>query len=213
MITDVRSEIINPNGWVDLNPIGIAIHHTAVFFDQNSTVQEEIDHIKAIDKYHDSLGWGGFGYHGITFPSGRNYHCGTITRGRAHTSGRNHELRGWALAGDFSTTMPSLAQLDGLRESLQFLLQDEPGLDMNDHNAWALPGRGTECPGVVRNIDWDSFVTGDPIDEIFYSIEEALIALDAFSYHYGIIKFNPDSMDNLSDPFKNIILDITGRYF
>lgn len=157
MILDATNEVTRPEGNAPLNPallIGHAVHHTV----GSNAVQDEAGEratIRAIDAQHVTLGFGGFGYHNIVFPSGRAYHCGEGQR--AHVAKRNHELRGTVLSGTFTDVQPGEAQLQGLREVLLREMATKP-VEIRGHREWALPGQGTACPGVVVPRDWQAFL-------------------------------------------------------
>lgn len=159
MILDARDLVTNPEGNRPQDPnlvIGLAVHYTV---GQNivQTEAEERAVIRAIDRQHVGQDFGGFGYHGITFPSGRSYYCGDGQR--AHVAKRNHQLRGWALHGTFTEQLPGPAQFAGLREALTAERSRFSWLvPIKGHREWALPGEATQCPGLVVPRDWDSFL-------------------------------------------------------
>lgn len=162
MILDATNLVTNPAGNRPQDPlrvIGIAVHHTA----GSNAVQSEADEratIQAIDRQHVGQDFGGFGYHGIVFQSGRAYRCGDGQR--AHVAKRNHELRGWALHGTFTNVQPGEAQLNGLREVLLDERARFGNLPIKGHREWALPGDGTKCPGLVVPRDWDALLGPQP---------------------------------------------------
>lgn len=167
MIIDARNLVTNPDGNKPQDPlavIGIGVHHTGG--EEPATLLSEAQErevIKAIDRDHVAKGFGGFGYHGITFVSGRSYYCGDGQR--AHVAKRNHELRGWVLHGNFVATLPGQAQMDGLREALlaeRKKFAYVAVLPIKGHKEWALPGEGTECPGLLVPRDWEAFLYPAP---------------------------------------------------
>jgi hypothetical protein len=156
MILNATNEVTNPNGNRPQGTvIGIAIHHTV----GNNLVQSEADEravIAAIDRQHVAQGFGGFGYHGIVFPSGRAYFCGSGQR--AHVARRNHELRGWVFSGTFVSELPTPEAFDGMREALLAERAQFGDVPIQGHREWALPGEGTACPGIIAPRDWDAFL-------------------------------------------------------
>lgn len=159
MIIDATSLVTNPQGNKAQDPanvIGFAVHHTVGV----NYIQSEADEratIRTIDQQHVAQDFGGFGYHYIVFPSGRAYKCGEGQR--AHVKGRNHQLRGIAMSGTFTSQQPTEAAYNGLREIL--LKERETfykGYEIRGHREWALPGEGTECPGAIVPKDWDTFM-------------------------------------------------------
>lgn len=162
---DARAYVTNPAGNAGKIPpatrIGIAVHHsvTGQKITETATESYELDHIKAIDQYHVSVGYGGFGYHAAVFPSGRAYLCGDLDSQRAHVAKRNHELLGVVLIGDFTDHIPEGKQLAGLgavlREFTAYLGREVP---IKGHTGWALPGEGTGCPGRVAVLAFEALM-------------------------------------------------------
>lgn len=72
---------------------GEVITHTEAGADMpaTATVDQEVARIRAIDAFHRTLGWGGFGYNAAAFPSGRAYEGRGAGRSGAHTKGQNHK--------------------------------------------------------------------------------------------------------------------------
>lgn len=129
--------------------IGIAVHHTVTLFfpSPNMTEADERAHIRMIDAYHVSQGWGGFGYHAITFPGGRRYQTGAFDGARAHVASRNHELIGTAFAGNHATEPPTPAAMASTAQTIAEIRDYAGVLPINGHRAWALPEYPTSCPG------------------------------------------------------------------
>lgn len=165
MILDATGLVTKPDGNRPQDPsrlIGIAIHHTV----GRNTVENETDEratIVAIDRQHVAQHFGGFGYHGIVFPSGRAYRCGEGQR--AHVKGRNHELRGWAFSGTFTNELPTEAAFDCMREVLLEERARFGPLPIMGHREWALPGEGTACPGIIVPRDWEALLQEEPMNE------------------------------------------------
>lgn len=171
MIIDATGLVTNPQGQGGpQNPasiIGIAVHHTGGGEGAPMLSEaQELAVIKAIDFQHTRppQDFGGFGYHGIAFASGRAYKCGEGQR--AHVKGRNHQLRGYVLHGNFVNVAPSDLQLSGLRELMQADWDKyQRQLPIQGHDEWALPGQGTECPGIVSPRDWAAFMAPPPVPD------------------------------------------------
>lgn len=181
MILDARNEVSNPGGNVGShNPLGLAIHHTVTRMGMEATEVQERAHIRAIDTYHVSIGYGGFGYHDAVFPSGRVYHCGDGRR--AHVGKRNHELVGIAVVGDFSFSLPGEKQMEGVLEVISMYPGNWP---VKGHNNWALPGEGTACAGQLNEVDFRGLTLGDPTLEYvagrdgLYRLGEYLVLYNA----------------------------------
>ena len=139
-------------GWCDiLAPVAIAIHHSAArFFPRAApTPADEIAHLRMIDVYHVSLGYGAFGYHVAVFPSTRAYWCGTLTRCRAHVKDRNHELIGVVAIGDYTLAPPSPSHIAATAHAVSWI-RDNVGrmLPTAPHKQLAIAASPTACPGV-----------------------------------------------------------------
>ncbi len=132
---------------------GIAIHHEAVLWLRpNATVEEEINHLRAIDRYHREVkGFGGFAYHMAAFPTGRIYLVTSLIQMGAHVYQKNDRLYGIMLAGLFSVTVPGEKQLDATSEGIKYL-DNFLGrqVEVGPHRKWT----DTSCPGDV----WEQWV-------------------------------------------------------
>ena len=127
--------------------IGIAIHHCAARAPFDWLEDREHQHLLAIDRYHQTLDYGGFGYHLAVFPSGRWYYCGDLGFARAHVASRNFELIGVALMGTFTHDPPPDDQLCAAAEAIAFVHETYPDRPVRGHRDWALPAYPTACPG------------------------------------------------------------------
>lgn len=127
-----------------LNPAaykGIAVHHSA---SARGTAPASI-----ADYHVTHNGWAGVGYH-IIIRQGVAHYVGDIATQRAHVAGRNHELAGVCVTGDYTKEAPRTEDLDTLRLVIKAL--DEllgKALPINGHGGWALAGHKTECPGAL----------------------------------------------------------------
>lgn len=152
---DARSYVTAPVGRKPVGQvIGYAVHHSVTTMAPSATETQELAHIKTIDAYHVSIGYGGFGYHMAAFPSGRAYLAGDLTGQRAHVKDRNHELIGIVAIGDFSNALPGIPQLHAIRDCLEFAAAGYGELPVKGHNDWALPGQGTVCAGQLNRYPW-----------------------------------------------------------
>lgn len=137
---------------------GIAFHHTVgqtEFPDKNmngTSLDEMIEHVKAINAYHIAQNYGGFGYNAIVFRDGTVMTVGKASGGRAHVANENGHLAGVAAAGDFSTIEPPIGIKLGTARFFA-ACQREYGADpVKGHRDWVTPaslaqGWGTSCPG------------------------------------------------------------------
>lgn len=161
MILDARDVVTLPHGRYKTNSsdiIGIAVHHSVTSISAQATIGQERAHIKNIDAYHISKGYGGYAYHMTAFPSGRAYQTGDLNGARAHVQNRNNELIGVVCIGDFSTTLPALPQQMALKECLDYMLTAYPDRAIGGHTEWALDDDPTSCPGVIQSINWEEFL-------------------------------------------------------
>jgi hypothetical protein len=159
---DARNVVTAPEGRFRLarqRLIGIALHHSVSgdYLPQGASQAQERAHIRAIDRYHVEQGYGGFGYHLAAFASGRLYQLGDLDAARAHVAGCNHELLGIVAIGTFTTVLPGKPQMEALADGIR-LLRASAGahLPAKGHSAWALPGQGTACPGLLADTDWSA---------------------------------------------------------
>lgn len=162
---DARAYVTNPDGNAGNIPpsrrIGLAVHHSVSGqkIGEDATEAIELAHIRVIDQYHVSINFGGFGYHACVFPSGRAYQCGDLDSQRAHVAGRNHELLGVVLIGDFSDHLPGAKQQAGLgvvlNEFTAYLGREVP---IKGHTDWALAGEPSGCPKRVTELDFEGLM-------------------------------------------------------
>ncbi len=127
-------------GALDLTKVAAyAVHHTAGARDQA---------VEAIARYHvDTNGWAGIGYH-LVVRQGHVYYAGAVDTARAHVFGRNHELIGISVTGDYTQAQPAADDVAAARvvvAALDAVLGRKPRID--GHGALALAGHGTACPG------------------------------------------------------------------
>jgi hypothetical protein len=134
----------------------IVIHHTAIdprstepevallFPASEMSEEDELNHIRVIHLYHKSLGWGGFAYHIIAFPSGHSYLVVPLSQWGAHVGGKNDTKYGIVAADDLSEKVPPLPQQYAVVE----------GIDLIDahlrRQVYVGPHRefsATSCPG------------------------------------------------------------------
>lgn len=176
MILDASNEVTLPQGkkqnpWSQL--IGIAIHHSVTSASPDWTEAQERAHIRAIDAYHVSVGFGCFGYHMATFPSGRVYQVGSLNGQRAHVAYRNHELVGIVNIGTFTNQLPSDTQLRACAEAIEFVQatilnnNGKLGLPILGHTEWAVDASPTGCPGMLEGFDWTPYLGGDEMGDTY----------------------------------------------
>lgn len=141
---DIRTELMR-SGEFDKRPLaGIklqVIHHTGT----GTTPQT---YSNTIARYHvENNGWPGIGYHFVVYPHKVRY-VGSLDTERANVWGRNAEVIGISLVGDFSKEPPASSTLD-LCKRLCNVLDSYLGrlLPRVGHRDASLPGHGTECPG------------------------------------------------------------------
>lgn len=96
----------------------IVIHHTMTGeTPADASVDDELAVLDCIYTFHvNTRVFGGIGYHGIAFPSGRAYQTCPLTRWGAHVAFENDHLWGFAAAGDYTNGVPPEGTLRGLRD-------------------------------------------------------------------------------------------------
>lgn len=96
----------------------IVIHHTAMGqLPADASEDDELAVLDCIYAFHvNARGFGGIGYHGVAFASGRTYLTCPLDRWGAHVAFENNHLWGFAAAGDYSGSIPPDGALRGLAE-------------------------------------------------------------------------------------------------
>ncbi|MBI2304696.1 MAG: N-acetylmuramoyl-L-alanine amidase [Chloroflexi bacterium] len=127
--------------WRQLSQIRyLVVHHSGV--PQDSTAA-------AVASYHrDVLGWPGIGYHFLVHQGGTVEYVGDVMQTRYNVAGRNWEVVGICLTGDFTREPPPLAQREAaakLLANLQLALGWH--IPIVGHKEVALPAFPTRCPG------------------------------------------------------------------
>ena len=104
-------------GWRALGDIRyLVVHHSGVAVDSAA---------EAVARYHTQvLGWPGIGYHFLVHQDGRCEYVGDVCTTRANVAGRNHEVAGVCLLGDFTRVPPGEPQLTAARRLLANLQFD-----------------------------------------------------------------------------------------
>jgi hypothetical protein len=127
----------------------------ALAFD--STWQEEVAFLKAIDRAHTANpNIGIFAYQMMVMKSGRNWLCGNLDGQRAHVAGRNHELEGLAFEGDYtSAELPEGMKIAGAKAIRYMGDHADPPDDIRGHRDW---GTATICAGTISDVDWAPYL-------------------------------------------------------
>lgn len=132
----------------DLNLVRyLVVHHSGI--DTDSTAED-------IDIYHKNLGWPGLAYNWLIHWDGTVEYVGDISTLRYNVAGRNHEVVGVCIPGDWTYEEPPQPALDALDWLITNLKTDLPDLIITTHRRIALPGHGTSCPGDAL----DEYVAG-----------------------------------------------------
>jgi len=133
---------------------GVAIHHDGVIMapgDQDysgTTLNEDLGRLGAIYQRGVSQGWGGMPYHLVASPNGRCFYCLDLGWFGAHVAGRNDELLGVSLMGNFMYSQPGDPQLCAAGRALVGIWGWSGRLvRFKGHREWALPQYPTSCPG------------------------------------------------------------------
>lgn len=93
------------------------------------------------------LGWPGIGYHFVVHWDGSIDYVGDMATTRYNVAGRNHEVLGICLPGNFMQRWPSRAQLDGTYRLVSGLKVMLPWAEVRAHKELALAGYETSCCG------------------------------------------------------------------
>ena len=153
---------------------GIAVHHCATpWLRPNATVEEEVNHLRAIDRFHREVrGFLVFAYHLAAFPSGRIYQVTSLKQMGAGVYQKNDRLYHIVVVGNFIASVPGEPQLDATSEGINHL-DDFLGriVEVGPHRKW---GNST-CPGDP----WEQWVPelrkeDDMTDEQLQAILEAM---------------------------------------
>lgn len=141
------SGIVSPNRYTRLGTDGAAVHHT-VAQQHFETLDQKIEHVKAINQYHLDQGYGGFGYNAIAFDDGTVMTVGNASGARAHVANENNHLVGIAMAGTFSSVSVPLGLRLGVGRFLAAVQKDYGTTEVRGHRQWVTdPAWATECPG------------------------------------------------------------------
>lgn len=108
--------------------------------DHRHLVEREKAAMRAIQAYHQSLGWTDIGYHRVIFPSGHVYLARPYGTLGAHAVGANNKL-GYSCAGNYEVHKPTGAMLQALRT----ITEQDKTTSLVGH--YKVPGNATSCPG------------------------------------------------------------------
>lgn len=103
-------------------PIQKIVIHYLDFGDlpEDATQADELLVMDAVYAFHvNTRQWGGMGYHGVAFRSGRAYLTADWNRWGAHTYAENDDSHGFAIAGEWAKTVPPVS----LRRSVAQLVK------------------------------------------------------------------------------------------
>ncbi len=144
------SGIVGADRYVRPLTDGLIIHHSVtapIPLSRAVTLQEKLTIIAAIDAYHASKGWGGFGYQGAVFGDGTVMVVGQGKGARAHVANQNSHLEGLVMIGDYSTSDPPLGCLLGAAQWVRAKQLTYGPLRVDGHRAFADASDPTSCPG------------------------------------------------------------------
>jgi hypothetical protein len=144
-IVDLR----RPNeGWRRIGVVhAIAIHHSVS--DDDVWAGNDVASVQAVFTWHtEGLGWPGIGYHWMVGDDGTAYYVGDMGEQRAHVYGRNSELIGVCLLGNYQRVEPPTKQIEGTAALIRAIRRHHNrNLPYAGHRDLALQGSGTACPG------------------------------------------------------------------
>jgi hypothetical protein len=139
-IIDIRYKYAQRNP-LSTPHIGALLHHSVTDILASASTFAEQAHIDSIHRYHVGRGWVGIGYHKVVMPSGRLYWVGDPNTQRAHVLNKNHLFEGIVIIGDYSSSTPTEAAQDAVREALEL-----SGLPLVGGHREHQSGKGI-CPG------------------------------------------------------------------
>jgi hypothetical protein len=135
---------------------GTAVHHDGILMppgDRNyngSTLDEDLQRLRAVYDHAIDQGWGRFPYHLMASPNGRTFLTLDLNSRGAHVEGRNHELHGASLMGDFTTRQPGNPQVCAAAAAVVLCERHIAGTQaVKGHREWAIPTSPTACPGAT----------------------------------------------------------------
>jgi len=145
-VTDLRGALNGEYASRPLEAIAyLVVHHTGANVD-NTPEQIDAYHRTLVDSYGNL--WPGIGYHMVVKQTGEVYYVGDARTKRANVYGRNGEVFGIVLCGDFSTRQPNPAQIAGAKAAIRFALEEiGRGVPIVGHREAALTISPTSCPG------------------------------------------------------------------
>ena len=148
-----------------VDPWRATIHHT---YNPDSDGVDAGDRVRQMQSYHiNTEGWCDIGYHFVVAQSGEIFQGRSHSdRPGAHVLGENQGNVGIALIGDYMSSAPGSAQIDGAVDILHWV-HEQHGvtLDSNSvrgHRDW--PDQSTPCPGDV-GIDYVDDIIDGAVDE------------------------------------------------
>lgn len=120
----------------------VVLHHSGV--DVDSVTQ-------SIAQYHvDVQKWPGIGYHFLVHWGGQVDWCNDLETISYHVAGRNKSCIGICIPGDWGARLPPVAARTAAHDLVVWLRATLPSpIEVVGHSEVALPGRGTNCPGVT----------------------------------------------------------------
>lgn len=144
---DVRQEYPDKGTGYFKRPLSavkrIIIHHSATPGGETTVLREKAT-ISAIYNYHTGKHlWPGIGYHAMVFHSGRVYITGGAEDIRYHAADQNGDSYGICLIGDFTSRVPSAAQMASTKQLVQDVANGLGPMRLAKHRDFG----GTACPG------------------------------------------------------------------
>ena len=166
-IVDSRSIVSNPLGNRSMiDYLYLILHHSVTTISPSASIAMEQQHIRNIDKDHKDRGFGGFGYHGAIFPSGRYHRTGDIKGSRAHVRRRNPKGIRWnqlalglVIIDNLSNHVATPLQVESMTlaivdmmEEINDLSVDIDNIQIGPHNSRFGPilNQSTGCPKMLQ---------------------------------------------------------------
>jgi hypothetical protein len=152
-VNDLRGKLVGSELY-EVRPLSavryVVVHHSGVAGDSAA---------EAIAGWHvEHYGWPGIGYHFLVHEDGGIDYVGDLATMRYNVAGRNREVVGICIPGDFTRRVPNELQIGGARNLARVLRPildpDETGrVKLVGHRDVAMAGYGTSCPGETWR-DW-----------------------------------------------------------
>jgi hypothetical protein len=135
----------NPFGWRDYGDAypdiyrTLVVHHSVIYRLDDRTTLHDVQNL-----HMDDREWADVGYHFLVGQDGQIYEGRSLRVRGVHVGGFNTGSVGVCLLGDFTSSEPPAAQLDGLLRLGRWLMAQLPLTHLAGHREF---NSDTQCPG------------------------------------------------------------------